>query len=296
VHEPVLATASSWELPLAEVSALALRPIGPAGATELVAVEDERYAVATAAIARSGVAPGRTAEIDAGQPAGGADSEFEGVASDASGRLFVLQEGAARILVLDAALHSVEQTVALRVSRDQRDFGRDWNDPDDANSRGEGLLLLRGGRVLVAKQREPVCLIEFGPRGEAARGFAPGTALGIDEAFQIGADEEVELEVLASWGVDHSDVESINDLAVNDDGQLHVISSKSRSVARLEVSLEPGGGEAQLTAYALPEDLFQTDDDKAEGLVFTPELGWLVGLDLNRTAPNVFQIAGLPSR
>jgi hypothetical protein len=32
---------------------------------------------------------------------------------------------------------------------------------------------------------------------------------------------------------------------------------------------------------------------KVEGLVFTPGLGWLAGIDLKRSAPNVFQITGL---
>jgi hypothetical protein len=152
------------------------------------------------------------------------------------------------------------------------------------------LLLLAGGHILVAKQREPARLIEFGPPGEPALGFTRGSALGPGEAFEIGDDGSLEMELLASWGVGESDVESINDIAVDSDGHLHVVSSKSRSIARLMNDLEPGVGAARMTEHELPDDLFETDEDKAEGLVFTPDLGWLVGLDLNRLGPNVFQI------
>jgi hypothetical protein len=289
----VLERRSSWEPPLDELSALAVRLDGT-GATELVAVDDDRWNVAIAAMSASGLSPGQAREVNAGECASPPGSEFEGVASDASGRRFVLREGAARILVLDGELNGVEQTILLRVAPDEPGFGPEWNDLEKANSRAEGLLLLRGGHVLVAKQREPVRLIEFGPGGEAARGFAPGTALGSDDVFEIGGSRTVELEVLASWGVDHNDVRSINDFAVDGDGRLYLVSSKSRSVSRLKADLEPRGGGASLDAYALPDDLFETEEDKAEGLVFTPELGWLVGLDLKRSAPNIFQIAGVP--
>ena len=41
---------------------------------------------------------------------------------------------------------------------------------DDASSRGEGLVLLRGGRLLVAQEKRPRALIEFGPVGAGAEG------------------------------------------------------------------------------------------------------------------------------
>lgn len=288
----MLETGSHWELPLEEVSALAVRRGGRAGAPQLIAVGDGRWALALAAVGAAGVSSGRAAEVDVGQDPDPPDSEFEGVASDGIGRVFVLREGAARILVLDGGLRGVEGAIDLRVSPDEPGFGREFNDPREANSRGEGLLLLRGGHVLVAKQRKPVRLIEFGPPGDGAHGFAPGSALGGDEAFELGGEGIVEMDVMASWKVDH-DLKSINDLAVGADGRLHVVSSKSRSIGRVEADLEPGGGKARLTTYELPDDLFHTDDDKAEGLVFTPELGWLVGLDLKRSAANVFQITGV---
>ena len=71
------------------------------------------------------------------------------------------------------------------------------------------------------------------------------------------------------------------------------MSSKSRSLARLDVDLAPDGGTAALTPWPLPPTYSRLEDDKAEGLVFAPELGWLVALDLDREAPNIFLVAGV---
>jgi len=160
---------------------------------------------------------------------------------------FVLQEGTDRILVFDASLATLDGTITLSVPIDQPDFGAEWH--KDPNSRGEGLLLLRNGHLLV----------------------------------------------LASWIVDpRSGVKSVNDLACDDAGQLHLLSSKSRVIARIDGHLVPEDGTAMVTAWELPDDLFAKHDDKAEGLVFAPPLGWLVALDLEREAPNVFPLSGVP--
>jgi hypothetical protein len=59
--------------------------------------------------------------------------------------------------------------------------------------------------------------------------------------------------------------------------------------------LDPRGGTAALTAWPLPDDLFAGENDKAEGLIFAPQAGWLIALDLERDATNLFQITGVPT-
>lgn len=289
---------ASWTLPLQEASALALRHDLDNGALQLLAVDDERYLVAVAAVAGDDVAPPATAEnveaaITSGAGAGGRGSDFEGVASDGTGRVFVLQEGADRVRVLSPDLGASPQAIALSVPRDEPDFGDEWHSDD--NARGEGLLLLSNGHVLIAKQRNQPRLIEFGPPGDEPGGFSPGDALPPDEAFLLATGETVNFAVLASWPLaPETELESINDLAVDADGRLHVVSSKSRCLARLDANLDPRSGTAALTAWPLPANLFVDEEDKAEGLVFAPGLGCLVALDLDRDATNLFQITGLP--
>jgi hypothetical protein len=89
--------------------------------------------------------------------------------------VLLLQEGPSRVLVLSAGLARVEAVVELAVAPGQPGFGREW--ADDDNARGEGLLLMDRGHLLVAKQKDPVCLIEFGPAGDAPLGVSPETLL-----------------------------------------------------------------------------------------------------------------------
>jgi hypothetical protein len=290
----MLQTQSRWQFPLLEASALCLRPGDARATAQLLAVDDEAYEVAVTEIA-DGLKPAAEPKNVQGTvpDAAARSSEFEGIACDRSGRVFVLQEGASRILVFDEALSAVNHTITLSVSRDQPDFGAEWYADD--NARGEGLLLLRNGHVLIAKQRKEPRLIEFGPSGSDGEGYAPGDALGDEQTFPLPDGEDTTFEVLDSWLIDpDSGVKSINDLALDADGRLHLVSSKSRRLARLDHDLAPEGGSATLTAWDLPAELFATDDDKAEGLVFVPELGWFVALDLERPAPNVFAISGVP--
>jgi hypothetical protein len=292
----MLQTQPGWQLPLEEASALCLRHDAASQTVQLLAVDDEQYELAFAAI-DGGVVPAAEAEdvraavSDAAARTGGSD--FEGVASDASSQVFVLQEGADRVLVFDEGLGVVNRTITLSVPRNQPDFGSEWHEDD--NARGEGLLLLRNGHLLVAKQRKEPRLIEFGPPGDEPEGFAPGDALQPEETLPLPNGGDVAFDVLASWLVHHdSGIESVNDLAVDADGRLHFVSSKSRSLARVDDDLDPEGGTAALTAWPLPDKLFETENDKAEGLLFVPQLDWLVALDLERPAPNLFSISGVP--
>ena len=290
----LLQTRPGWRFPLLEASALCLRHDDARGTAQLLAVDDEAYEVAVAEIA-DGIRPAPEPEsVERAVPDSGAQSsEFEGIACDGSGRVFILQEGAARILVFDAELTALERTITLSVPRDQPDFGEEWYADD--NSRGEGLLLLRNGHIMLAKQRKEPRLVEFGPPGDDAAGYSPGDALGPGQTFPMPGDEDAVFGVLGSWLIDDdAGVKSVNDLAPDADGRLYLISSKSRSLARLDHALAPAGGSASVTAWPLPSELFETDDDKAEGLVFVPDLGWFVALDLERPAPNVFALSGVP--
>ncbi len=283
-----------WELPLREASALAIRCRAADRPVELLAVDDERFQLAVAVLAGAVEADGDALDVAGIVPRadGGNGSDFEGVTSDASGRVFVLQERAGRVLVFDARLRAVDHVITLSVPPEQVDFGLEWE--KESNARGEGLLLLRSGHLLVAKQRSRPRLIEFGPPGDDPRGFAPGDSLGPDEAFPLDDGGDATFVVLASWLVDPgSGVESINDLAVDERGRLHAVSATSRRLARIG-RLDPRDDTAALTSWRLPDALFE-DGGKAEGLTLAPGLGWLVALDLGQRGPNLFQLGGVPA-
>ena len=284
-----------WTLPILEASALTLRPNSAGAGVEVVAVADDRYEIARAEVSGAGVLvatrPNDVAPFIGQLGAGGSD--FEGVASDSSRRLFVLQEGASRIVVFNPDLASVAHQIALVVKRNEPGIGKQWR--AQSNSRGEGLLLLRNGHLLIAKQKDDPWLIEFGPAGESAAGFSPGDAVGPGETFSL--DHAVtRFEVLASWPLaPGTPLRSLNDLAVDGVGRLWVISSVSRRLARLKNELRPGGEPAAFEVVPLPAELFADDDDRAEGLVNSADLGWLVAVDHRRNAANLFQLGDVPA-
>jgi len=285
----------SWEIPLQEVSALCVRLDPFAGTEQVLAVADERWAVGAMTLDASGATVQPTTHVDTavaqGGLATGEDSEFEDVAVDIRGRVFVLQEGPARVPALDPNMDRLQHMITLDVPPDQPDIGAGW--ADSPNARGEGLLLLRDGHMLIAKQRNPVRLIEFGPAGDAPFGYAPGDSLAErDEAFLVLGDQSSVVEVLATWLLDDAPgVESINDLAVDAEGRLHFVSSRSRCIARLEGALKPGVNTVDAEVMPLPSELFESDDDKAEGLVFSGALGWLLAMDMQRTGANLHRLA-----
>jgi hypothetical protein len=283
-----------WQLPLREASALCLAEDREGEAARLLAVDDEAYELAWAEIVDDDLRPGPARSVRAAVPdAEARSSEFEGVAADGAGHVFVIQEGADRVLVFDQSLSILERTLGLSVPADEPDFGREWH--RDPNRRGEGLVLLGNGHLLIGKQREEARLIEFGPPSSEAQGYAPGDALASGRPFPFDSEGDMTFAPLASWLVKPaSGVESVNDLACDAAGRLHLVSSKSRLLARAERELRPDDDTVALTAWALPDAIFDSDDDKAEGLVLAPRLGWLVALDLSRAAPNVFSITGVP--
>lgn len=264
-----------------------------AAPAQLLAVGDADWHVAPIALGPGGGTPGPVKKVAKAIAARGlptrGSSQFEGIATDGGGRVFVLQEGAARVLVLAADMKTLEHAIELHVPLDLPDLGRAWD--DKPNARGEGLLLLGDGHILVAKQHTPVRLIEFGPAGDAPLGYAPGTALAPDEDFTVRGDHGSVLEVLTSWSLaPAANVKSVNDLAVDAAGRLHFVSSSSRCIGRLDADLIPGADEIATTVLPLPDALFTRKADNAEGLAFVDTLGWLVAFDLQRYDRNLHQV------
>lgn len=273
-----------WRLPLREASALGLRRV--AGSLELLSVDDDRYHLSRSALTPPLVVPREPTDVG---PAFGVgsharESNFEGVDADGRGRVFLLRENDAQVVVLSADLTRVERTIDLKVGDGA--LGRQW--AADDNSRGEGLVLLDNGHLLIAKQRRDPWLIEFGPIGDEPAGFRPGLSVGPDDHFPLPGGDPATFGVLAAWPIAESTgLTSLNDLAVDDDGGLWAVSSGSACLARLRGPLTPDGRVPEFDTWRLPLEVVPDRDDrpKAEGLVRWPGRGWLVALDLDGRAP-----------
>jgi hypothetical protein len=282
-------------LRLPELSGFAVREGGRG--RELLCVGDREHALLSAPLEAGGaVGPARRHDLE-GLAGSAASSGFEGVACDGAGRALVLQEGESRVLVLDAALSRREAVVDLVVAPGQPGFGREWD--DDENARGEGLLLMAAGHLLVAKQKEPVCLVEFGPPGDAALGVGPGTLLAPGGELALpggGGGRSLEYGVLGWWLLSEraaDRIESANDLAPDDGGRVLLVSSRSRRIARLAGPLDPASHVAELDDdWRLP-DLPGRGRPRPEALCVVPD-AVLVGLDSRDAGDNVVALEPLP--
>jgi hypothetical protein len=291
---------SRTALPLIEISAFALRE-GEHG-TELIAVADDDFGVLCVPFSDDGGFGEcdrhellRTLPTDVVAESDG--SEFEGVACDGEGLVLLLQEGPARVLVLSRGLDRLLHTIHLSVPPDEPEFGESWN--DDANARGEGILLLRHGHLLIAKQRKPIRLIEFGPSGDDPLGLSPDTVLPANAPFELPpSGGEAEFAVLASWGLakgdDEDEFESVNDMACDTEGRLFVLSSRSRRIGCIEETLRADEERAKLArVWDLPAGTPGGADDRPEALALPFPGAALIGVDTKRPGDNLAFIRGM---
>jgi hypothetical protein len=108
------------------------------------------------------------------------DPQIEAVCADGAGRILLLQETPPRAELIDPQALDVVASIDL-VVEGRGEIARAWSDPK--GSRGEGMVLLPGGHLLIAKEKKPAAFIEFGPAHSESRGLVRGGALA--EGFRI---------------------------------------------------------------------------------------------------------------
>src|SRR5262249_48772503 len=102
------------------------------------------------------------------------DPQIEAICADGLGRILLLQETPPRVELIDPRALEVVASIDLAVEGRGK-IARTWSHPK--GSRGEGVVLLPGGHLLVAKEKKPAAFIEFGPRHSRSRGLVRGGAL-----------------------------------------------------------------------------------------------------------------------
>jgi hypothetical protein len=138
--------------------------------------------------------------------------------------------------------------------------------------------------LLVAKEKKPAALIEFGLSGSQSRGLVRGGAPANGGRWPIKKSHH-RFVALAIWRPDKRLAKTcadFSDLAIGPDGCLYLLSDKSFTIARLD-RLPPGGGVAALLEAWRLGDL----DGKPEGLAFTPRGYGIVGLDTRKARRNL---------
>lgn len=267
-----------------EVSGIGWRWVD--GCREVLLIGDRTYHLATAPWGEEpsfklhdlrALVPGKEQE----------DSQWEAVAGDKSGRVFVLQESPGTVWVFAPALDRLLHTIRLVVPEDSP-FAADWN--RDENSRGEGFVLLQNGHILLLKEKKPPMLIEFGPAGASPSGYERGAAVDAEHGYPLPSGEKSEFVPLKSWRLSPSDqkrVGDLSDLATDPEGTLFALADQERLLVRLESSLSPGEKTCSVKeTWELPSSI-----DKPEGLVISPGGEPFVARDVNKLRGNAYLLA-----
>lgn len=222
-------------------------------------------------------------------------SQWEGIAVDGAGLAFVLQEHAGRerpshVFVFSPGHDALAGVIELHVPEGEERWRRSWREAP--NARGEAVLLLAQGHLLVAKQADPIGLIEFGPPGRPALGPWSGRPAG--EHLPSGGPFVLRYEPLAAWLLEpgrEPPLASVNDVAVAD-GELYVVSRSSRRIARLRAGSPSADALEVAASWDLPRAI-----ENPEGLVFLADSSPVVADDQpkrRRDRDNVFKLEPLP--
>ena len=211
------------------------------------------------------------------------DSQLEAIAVDGGSLVALMREDPPVVLVADTVERELRSVITLLAPDDSELAGR-WDDP---SSRGEGLVLLRGGRLLVAKEKRPRALIEFAPASQRSLGLSRHDFLGPGEQWQAPVGE-VEFVATAMWklrGDAKNALGDISALAVGSDRSLWLLSDKSRCVAHLSLDapLPPFGGAIRELdeVWRLPKGT-----KKPEGIAALDNQRILVAMDTDLTRSN----------
>jgi hypothetical protein len=271
------------EIPLHEVSGLAIGRWG--GGSFVVAVGDRGPDVAFAPLAPHGPVEAALAgwqSLDLSGLPGPQGTprieQAEAIALDWEGRAVVLIEDPPLLVVVDMTGRRITHACRLDAGG-VVGLAEPW--ATDAASRGEGLVLLEGGHVLVVKEKHPAGVIEFGPVGDAPQGVHAGTLLGPDRPWSTPTTDRL---VALAWWPGDSTLADWSDAAIGPDGRLYLLSDKSAAIGRIALPLAPTpGATARIDAvWLLPRGV-----RKAEGLAFLPDGGCLVASDRPGLEPNL---------
>ena len=273
------------DVPLREVSGICLRR-GRNGRMFLIAVGDRVAKIAWFSQPRSdeGGIDWHTSNIAklSGSMLPKQDSQIEAVCADGLGRVLLLQETPPRVELIHPEALKVVASIDLTMEG-RGEIARAWSDP--RGSRGEGMVLLPGGHLLVATEKKPAAFIEFGPPHSRSRRLVRGGALADGERWPIKKGHHHRFVALAIWLPDKilaKTCADFSDLEIGPDGCLYLLSDKSSTIARLD-DLPAGGGTAALLDAWRLGDL----DGKPEGLAFTVQGRAIVGLDTRKPRRNL---------
>ena len=212
----------------------------------------------------------------------GSQSEWESISSDESGRLFIVRESPAEVLIISADLKRLEGRITLTGKINS-----------DRNSGGEGMVLLKNGHLLVVKEKNPIQLLEFASEGKVAEGYRADLSIERGGRFPPIGVSPVSYVPVFTWEFS-PEVEALfeDSSGVNLDpaGALYLLGDQKNLVARLGPKLEANKAKIQVERFwSLPSEI-----KHPEGMVIDSEDRPIISVDRKNTkSPNLFLLTSV---
>jgi len=296
-------------LPTTEISGFALGPVQADGREELFVVGDTMAEIVRVGIAREGLgridgevirdsfASALTQRFSMCSRGGNpvcdrmiADitSQWEAIAVDGLGTRWVLQETSGAVVAVGGSgdASRVMGVVDLDFSVFDRYLKLQSQPQLTSAPLGEGMVLLRNGHILVAKERRPAAFVEFGPFGAVPLGLSGGTVLPRGAEFVPAGgfvDGRAAYVPLAMWkrGDDRSQCD-LSELTVDrETGRIFALSQNCRQLIELPPLVVGEPNVVPVGAWTLDSGI-----ENAEALIVHRGEVW-IGSDLRTERVNV---------
>lgn len=281
----VLTLLASGRIPLNEVSALAW------DGDDVLAIGDNSADLVRFRFSEKNLKVVKVENVENSLKKAGIDEKkpgFEALVADAQ-NLYFLSEHASKIVVLKKEDLSFRSVIELKLT--DSSLEKDWNADD--NSRGEGMVLLNNGHILVAKEKKPSALLEFAPNEKKPKSFFGKNAVSFLDKFPLPDGHSIAFHLVKSWTLDATTSKSVKDvseLEVSSNGDLFFASAKSKLLGKVGVRLELGNEFFQPSKiWKLPKEL-----KTLEGFVFQKDGTLIVATDTKKAdLNNVFVLSAL---
>lgn len=259
----------TYDSPIDEASGLCTATLSD-GHECLVVVGDADTTIAWTPL-ESG-APSQWQKLDLTELAGVPDDlgQFEAVADAGQGRVLVLGEEPALLVLVDPLAGECLGWWHLTM-KESPDFQELWD--RDENSRGEALLPLPDGHLLVLKEKSPVVAIECGPGGR--------TSWDRSAVVDVWAPPDGHELPVVHWSDITDAPRDISDCTLSD-GRIVAVSDKDACLVLLTHD-----GESFAAGESLPLD---KKISKPEGLTVTAAGEWFVAMDSRETSGSLVRI------
>lgn len=204
-------------------------------------------------------------------------SEWESVFSDSTGRVFIISESPAKILVISNDFTKLDHVVELSQGT------------GDDNQGYEGLLLLSNGHILAVKEKEPIQIIEYGPKNSKAQGYTTKFNIERNGMFPINKEPlRQQYFPLKKWSAEEGLAKLMGDTSginVDINGNLYLLSDEERLIVKIGSSLSP----KEETFAMVEKRTFPSALKRPEGMVIDNNNQVLIAIDKKKPKkPNLF--------